>query len=192
MNPTPTSLLERLRVAAPDAEEWERLHEIYAPLIRQWLLRAPGLNGEVPDLVQEVLLVVVRKLPAFERQREGSFRCWLRTIATNQLRECWKRKKRQPALIDEAYDFLAQLEDPASELSRQWDREHDRFVLEKLFKTVQADFSPATWQAFRRFAVDGLPAKNVASELGINENAVLLAKVRVLKRLRQESAGLLD
>ena len=151
-----------------------------------------GLNGEVPDLVQECCWSWSASFLPSSAQREGSFRCWLRTIATNQLRECWKRKKRQPGLIDEAYDFLAQLENTASELSRQWDREHDRFVLEKLFKTVQADFSPATWQAFRRFAVDGLPAKNVASELGINENAVLLAKVRVLKRLRQESAGLLD
>jgi RNA polymerase sigma-70 factor (ECF subfamily) len=191
---TPTSLLERLKVAAPEADEWRRLHEIYSPLIRQWLLRTPGLNGEAPDLAQEVLAVVVRKLPAFERQREGSFRCWLRTITTNQVRNCWKRRKRQPqaGLGDEGHDFIAQLEDPASPLAQQWDREHDRFVLEKLLRAVRGDFSPAVWEAFRRFAVEGQPAAKVAAELNMTVNAVLLAKSRILKRLRQEAAGLLD
>ena len=192
MNATPTSLLERLRIAAPDAEEWNRLHGIYAPLVRQWLQRTPGLNGEAEDLVQEVLLVVVRKLPSFQREREGSFRCWLRTITTNQVRDYWKRKRGQPGLFDEAHDFIARLEDPASELSQQWDREHDRFVLEKLLKIVQVDFSPATWRAFCRFAIDGLSAASVATELKTTENAVLLAKSRILRRLRQEAAGLLD
>jgi RNA polymerase sigma-70 factor (ECF subfamily) len=35
-------------------------------------------------------------------------------------------------------------------------------------------------------------AADVALELGISENAVHLAKGRVLRRLRQELAGLLD
>ena len=191
---TPTSLLERLKAVGPDADEWRRLHEIYAPLVRQWLSRIPGLNGEVPDIVQEVLLVVVRKLPTFERQRDGSFRCWLRTVTTNQVRDHWKRRKRRPqaGLGDEGHDFIAQLEDPASQLSRQWDQEHDRFLLERLLKIVQADFAPAAWEAFRRFAVDGAPAARVAAELNTTANAVLLTKSRILKRLRQEAAGLLD
>jgi RNA polymerase sigma-70 factor (ECF subfamily) len=194
VNPTPTSLLERLKIAGPEADDWQRLHELYTPLIRQWLLRTPSLNGEVADLVQEVLLVVVRKIPSFERQREGSFRCWLRTVTTNQVRDCWKRRQRRPqaGLDDEGNDFIAQLEDPASALSQQWDREHDRFVLEKLMSVVQADFSPAVWEAFRRFAIDGQAAEQVAAQLNMSRNAVGLAKSRVLKRLRQEAAGLLD
>jgi hypothetical protein len=40
--------------------------------------------------------------------------------------------------------------------------------------------------------VDGLPAAAVAAELGTTVNAVLLAKSRILRRLREEAAGLLD
>lgn len=194
MNSTPTSLLERLKGASPEADEWAQLHEIYAPLIRQWLQRTPGLDGEIADLVQEVMLVLVRDLPAFERQREGSFRCWLRRITTNRVRDCWKRQRRRPqaGLADDACDFMAQLEDPASELSQQWDREHDRFVLEKLLKIVRADFSVGAWEAFRRFAIDGQSAASVAAELKTTENAVLLSKSRILRRLREVAAGLLD
>jgi RNA polymerase sigma-70 factor (ECF subfamily) len=39
--------------------------------------------------------------------------------------------------------------------------------------------------------IDGLPAAAVAAELGLSLNAALLAKSRVLKRLRQEVAGLI-
>jgi DNA-directed RNA polymerase specialized sigma24 family protein len=40
--------------------------------------------------------------------------------------------------------------------------------------------------------VDELPVEDVAAGLGMSVNAVRLAKSRVLKRLRQEFAGLLD
>jgi RNA polymerase sigma-70 factor (ECF subfamily) len=59
-------------------------------------------------------------------------------------------------------------------------------------RIVQPDFAPATWQAFRRQVIDGLPAAAAAEEAGITLNAALLAKSRVLKRLRQEVAGLVE
>ena len=39
---------------------------------------------------------------------------------------------------------------------------------------------------------DGKPARDVAQELGLSVNAVLIAKSRVLGRLRQEARGLVD
>ena len=85
--------------------------------------------------------------------------------------------------------FLSQLEDPNSELAKEWDREHDRHVSQKLLELVKNDFEPTTWDAFRRFALDGVPASKVAEEMGISENAVLLSKSRILKRLRREAGG---
>ena len=72
------------------------------------------------------------------------------------------------------------------------DREHDEHVLKALLRRVEGDFAPATWQAFRRHVMEGEPAAQVAESLGLTLNCVLLAKSRVLKRLRQESAGLVD
>ena len=67
-----------------------------------------------------------------------------------------------------------------------------KHVVEKLLAVVQSDFTPTTWEAFRRFGVDGVPAGRVAEELGLSENAVILAKSRVLKRLREEAGDLLE
>jgi RNA polymerase sigma-70 factor (ECF subfamily) len=192
MDPTSLSLLDRLR-REPDAAAWQRLHDLYQPLIRHWLARVPGVGDEADDLTQEVLVVLVRELPRFERRREGSFRAWLRRITVNRLRTYWRGRQRRPgpAPSPEPDQFLSQLEDPHSELSRQWDREHDQQVFQRLLATVQSDFSPTTWEAFQRFAVQGRPAAAVAAELGLSDNAVLLAKARVLKRLRQEAGDLI-
>jgi DNA-directed RNA polymerase specialized sigma24 family protein len=49
-----------------------------------------------------------------------------------------------------------------------------------------------TWKAFCRVALDGAPPDVVAEEMGISRNSVIVAKCRVLSRLRQESEGLIE
>ena len=51
---------------------------------------------------------------------------------------------------------------------------------------------PVAWRAFQRVALDGESATEVARELGVSVNAVFIAKSRVLARLREEVAGLVD
>lgn len=188
MQTTSVSLLERLRQAKPDAPEWRCLHDVYLPVIRGWLEHVPGLRDEADDLSQEVLVVLARELPTFERRRHGSFRAWLRQITVNRIRSYCKTRRQQPGAAVDA--LLAQLEDSNSELARRWDEEHDRHILQALLGVVQADFEPATWHAFSRFALDGVPAADVARELGVSVGKVVQAKFRVLKRLREEAAGL--
>jgi RNA polymerase sigma-70 factor (ECF subfamily) len=194
MDTTSLGLLDRLRRAKPDAAEWRRLQEIYLPLIRHWLARVPGLGDEVDDLSQEVLVVLFRELPSFKRRRHGSFRAWLRQITVNRVRAFCKTRRKQPraGAGDEADRLLAELTDPNSDLARQRDQDHDKHVIQKLLALVRPDFEATTWQAFTRFALEGRPAARAAEELGISESAVVQAKFRVLKRLREEAGELLD
>ena len=137
-------------------------------------------------------MVVVRELPRFERRREGSFRAWLRQVTVNQARSHCRRRRRRPADgLDPAVGYLDRLEAPNGELAREWDRDHDHHVFERLLAIIQPEFQPTTWEAFRRFALDWVPAAQVAAELGISENAVLQAKARILKRLRAGAGDLL-
>ena len=192
MNPTSLSLLDRLKMARPEASDWNRLQGIYLPLIQRWLGRVPGLGEESADLAQEVLIVVFRAVPRFDRQREGSFRAWLRQVTVNKIRNYRRKRHRRPAVgLDPADGFLERLSDATGDLAREWDRDHDKHVVQKLLAVVQPDFSPTTWAAFQRFGVDGVPVGRVAEELGLSENAVILAKSRVLKRLREEAGDLL-
>lgn len=194
MTATSASLLERVK-SDPQSSSWQRLVEIYEPLVRGWLGRHRLIDSDADDLVQEVMSVVVRRLPDFEHNgRIGAFRTWLKTITTNCLRDHWRAGRRRPRATGES-DFqqvLAQLEDPSSSLSQSWDQEHDWHVTRKLLEMLRGDFEPTTWRAFQRTALEGAAAAQVASELGISSNAVFIAKSRVLARLRQEAAGLLE
>jgi RNA polymerase sigma-70 factor (ECF subfamily) len=193
MSHTSLSLLERLR-QQPDAESWQRLVAVYTTLVSGWLRRYEVPAADVEDLTQEILTVLVRELPQFRHnQRPGAFRAWLRTITVHRLRDFWRRRNTRPA-VGEA-DFgrsLDQLEDPRSALSERWDREHDRHVARRLMELIEPEFEPKTWQAFRRTALEGARAAQVAAELGLSANAVLIAKSRVLQRLRAEARGLTD
>jgi RNA polymerase sigma-70 factor (ECF subfamily) len=190
---TSVSLLERL-AGAPTDDDWRRLVDLYQPLLRVWMARAGLAVSDVDDLVQEVLLVVFREVAGFERRRQGAFRAWLRTILAHRLRDFFRGQKYRPTATGDS-DFLRRLDEleaPESALSQQFDREHDEHVAASLMRRVQGDFAPATWEAFRRHALEGQPAAYVAAELGLSLNSVLLAKSRVLKRMRQELDGLLE
>jgi RNA polymerase sigma-70 factor, ECF subfamily len=193
MSETSASLLDRLRAAPADAD-WRRLVDLYTPLVHSWLRRQEVPAADADDVVQEVLAVVVRKLAGFERERTGSFRRWLRSVTVNCLRERCRAGRRQPAGTGGTgfLQVLDQLEDPASELSRQWDREHDRHVTQRLLEHLKPRFEATTWKAFQRVALDGLPAAQAAAELGLSVNAVFIARSRVMTLLRQEGKGLLD
>ena len=77
-------------------------------------------------------------------------------------------------------------------MSLIWDREHDQYVLRQLMALAEPHFEPKTWKAFCRVAFDGAKPDVVAEEMGISRNAVIIAKCRVLSRLRQESEGLTE
>jgi RNA polymerase sigma-70 factor (ECF subfamily) len=183
---TSASLLDQARGRAAGA--WDRLVALYAPLLDAWLTAAGLQPADRDDLTQRVLLILVKQLPEFEPSgRPGAFRAWLRGITVNLLREFWRAR---PA--PGAGSVLERVSDPDAGLSRYWDEQHDRHVLHALMDLVRPEFTEATWRAFQRLALDGAPARDVAAELGLSVNAVLIAKSRVLSRLRQEARGLVD
>jgi RNA polymerase sigma-70 factor (ECF subfamily) len=185
---TSPSLLERL--CAGDQEAWKRLLALYTPLLRAWLYPAGLQVADADDVIQNALAVVCRKLPHYRHNgQRGAFRRWLRQIVGHVLLEFRRATGRHICGGD---DLLAELEDPSSELNRRWDAEHDRYLLRGLLHLVRGEFSPSTWEAFRRTALEGEPAAQVAEALGLSVNAVHIARSRVLARLRREAEGIFD
>jgi RNA polymerase sigma-70 factor (ECF subfamily) len=192
MHDTSASLLERLRIE-PDAASWQRLADLYTPLLHIWLSRYSLQRADEEDLVQEVLGAVVREMPQFvHNEHKGAFRRWLRNILVNRLRNFWRSRQQRPIATGDS-DFasmLDELEDPSSGLSRLWDQEHDRIVVRRLLDLIEPEFASSTWRAFRSVMFEGKKEDIVSTELGISVNAVFIAKSRVLSRLRQEMKGL--
>jgi RNA polymerase sigma-70 factor (ECF subfamily) len=191
---TSLSLLDRARRQTDD-ESWNRLVGVYQPLLKSWLARYQVQSSDADDLVQEVLTVVFRELPAFEHNRRpGAFRSWLRTILVNRLRDFWRGRQYRPVTSDDAaiQRQLDELADENSELSGLWNRQHDELVMQRIIELVQPQFSEATWSAFSRQVMDGVGASDVAGELDMSIDSVYAAKSRVLRMLRQEARGLIE
>jgi RNA polymerase sigma-70 factor (ECF subfamily) len=193
MNETRQSLL--LRAQAGEENAWKDLTDLYRPLIIGWLNRQGVPGRDLEDLSQDILLSVVKHLPTFQHSGgRGAFCSWLRTIVCSRTSDYWRAADpgAQASGGSGATAALQQLADPESNLNRQWDAEHDRYVLNCLLDLVEEEFEPATLQAFRRLALDGASGTEAAQELGLSVAAVYVAKSRVLQRIRQEAEGLID
>jgi RNA polymerase sigma-70 factor (ECF subfamily) len=193
MNDTRQSLL--LRAQAGETAAWKELTDLYRPLILVWLNRQGVPAGDLEDVGQDVLLSVVKHLPGFQHPgQRGAFRSWLRTIVCSRTADYWRAADADTHAQggSGATAALQQIADPDSVLNRQWDEEHDRYVVDRLLDLVEEEFEPITLQAFRRLALDGVSGAEAAQELGLSLAAVYVAKSRVLARIRQEAEGLID
>jgi RNA polymerase sigma-70 factor (ECF subfamily) len=184
MQHTPVSLLERLQ-SRPSGADWQRFVDLYSPLIVAWLTRFGADEATVGDVGQEVLIAVWNHIGRVER-RAGHFRGWLWTLTRNKFRE-HLRKRQAPA-----NGVAAEEADGRNGVADYVDAEYRQYLVGRAMSLMKSDFEPATWQACWEFVAEGRPADEVAGRLGLTPNAVYLAKARVLRRLRQELAGMLD
>ena len=191
-----TSLTLLQRIATPTGEQdWLRFYETYRPFIAKQLRTFPGLQNDADDIAQEVMLIVRKEVGGFDRQRLGSFRCWLRNVTLNQIRGALRSRKRHAVCMGDAPELEARLSewsDPASIASKRWDEEHDQRIYEQAMIAVKRQVNETTWQAFEQYVLQGKDPHRVSEELQISLDSVYLAKSRITRRLRDEIAGLID
>jgi RNA polymerase sigma-70 factor (ECF subfamily) len=188
MNTTSFSLLERLKQPV-DAGAWQRFVDLYTPLLHYWARRLGLQEQDSADLVQEVFALLLQKMPAFTYNRQGSFRGWLRIVMRNKW--CERKRSRSPQAMPGGDAALQDVADPDPGLDLT-EAEFQRELTRRALELMQTEFRPTTWKACWEHVVGGRQAADVAQELGLTVNAVYLATSRVLRRLRQELAGMLD
>jgi RNA polymerase sigma-70 factor (ECF subfamily) len=187
MDTTSPTLLARVRNTT-DQAAWERFVQLYTPLLVQWSRKA-GLNdADAADLVQEVLALLLRKLPEFKYDGQGKFRAWLRTVTLNKWRELQRKRRAKPLGSDD--DLLAEL--PQESSVAFWEKDYRQILIARALEVMRANFEDKTWRACMMTVSGGLSAGEAAKELGISEASVYQARSRVLRRLREELVELLD
>ncbi len=182
---TRISLLLQLR-NRQDSEAWSKFVQLYTPLVDQWIADLGIGDPERKDVVQDVFLVLLGHVSTFQYDSSKSFRGWLRTVTINKSRDHLRKRSR---LTEPKY--LSQIElAESSETDLLTQQEYRDHLAKAALKLMQTHFAPTTWRACWEHVAMGRPAKDVAHELGISVNAVYLARGRVLRRLKQELAGL--
>ena len=184
MHSTPASLLERLHQPS-ETLAWGRFVDLYSPLLFRWAKQLGLSDHDRADLVQDVFLVLVRKLPEFQYDPVRSFHAWLKTVFLNQHRV--RLRNRSPILNDDACDRLAAKSEHDLE-----DSEHHAYLIRQAFRLIASEFSAQQQKAFNDYVLGERAPEDVASELNISPGTVYSIKSKILSRLRQELRGLLD
>jgi RNA polymerase sigma-70 factor (ECF subfamily) len=181
---TPVSLLYRLK-KSEQTSDWDRFVELYTPLLFHWARQLGQQDSDSADLVQDVFLILWRKLPEFQYDANRSFHAWLKTLFLNRHRSRQRERGLQPQEIaghDPAADSNNHLADP----------EYSRYLIRQAFRLIEREFSPLHQQAFRTYVLEEQAPEAVAKQLGISPGTVYSIKSKILSRLRQELQQLLD
>jgi RNA polymerase sigma-70 factor (ECF subfamily) len=188
-----STLLEQVRARRPEA--WQRLVELYSPVVYHWCRQGGLSRDDAPDVVQDVFADLVREIGGFRRERSGdSFAAWLRTVTRNKIINHFRRRGGLPAAQGgtDAYDRLQQVPE-SSELSESLSPgEVNKLVTPVGLRLLRAEFEDRTWEAFWRAMFKHEPPARIALEMGMSIDAVYQAKSRILRRLRRELDGLLE
>ena len=188
---TSTGLLQRVK--ADDPKAWQRLVDLYGPLVYRWC-RLSGLQSQdAADVVQEVFGTVAARVAEFHRaDKNDSFRGWLRAITRNKIGDHFRRLKGQPQAQggSGAQERIRAIPEPPPLPPTADSAQEDGLLSHRAVELVRAEFEERTWRAFWRVAAEGQSPSHVAEDLGMTLHAVYKAKSRVLCRLRRQLAEL--
>jgi RNA polymerase sigma-70 factor (ECF subfamily) len=186
------TLLEQ--VQRGDRAGWQRLMDLYRPLVLWWCRGKVAPPADAEDVAQEVFKTVAARVADFHKPAQGGgFRAWLRTITRHKLGDHLRRAHHAPAAAGgDAQEILGQIPATAPEEADAEDPLERRILYRRALELVRGEVEARTWEAVWRTAVDGQRPADVAADLGITPGAVYSARSRVFARLREELAGLLD
>jgi RNA polymerase sigma factor (sigma-70 family) len=182
---TSISLLERVSRSPADSLAWDEFARQYRHRIYRWSLGWGVQEADADDVAQLVMAKLLKLLCEFEYDRDRSFRGWLKTVA----RRVWSdiRQRQDKAL--NADSMMASLE-ARTDLEARLEAAYDHELLEMAMEQVRCRVEPATWDAFRLTAIEGLPAAEAAKRLVMAVGNVYVAKHRVQKLLQEVVAEL--
>ena len=187
---TRLSLLVRLTRPGPaDERAWREFVDHYAPVIYRWCARRGLQDTDAQDVTQDVLLKLAARLPTFAYDPSLSFRAWLRTLTHHAWADFLSDRDTAESGGSGAWAVLNTAE-AREDLLRRIEDEFDLELLEQAAARVRERVEPATWEAFRLTALEGVPAAEVARRLGKQVATVYVLRSNVQKLLRAALAEL--
>jgi RNA polymerase sigma-70 factor (ECF subfamily) len=185
--PTRASLLSRLRDLG-DSDSWRAFFETYWRLLYN-VARKSGLNdSEAQDVVQETVIAVARKMPAFRYDpAKGSFKQWLLLITRRRIQDQLRRRYRSlpqakgpPSVLQQRVEDLpAAAPAPDVQVELDWEQAWQDNLFHAALARVRQRANPKHYQVFDYCVLQGMPAPEVARMLGLNAAQVYLARHRM-------------
>lgn len=180
---TRPSLLATLGDDPGGQSAWRDFFARYGPAIYR-VARLRGLSDQdADDIVQQVMVAISSHIGDFQYDRDrGRFRHWVRTITENKIKQGGRRKElpySEGADVEICADDRPGIEDA---WKQEWQLQDILWSLDQ----VADDISPRRMQAFRMYALEGVPANEVARQLGMTVGHVYVTRHLVLNMVRKK------
>ena len=181
---TPQTLLRKIAEYAngDDSTEWARFVELYAPVIRAFIVaRGDVVPSDVDDVVQEIFVRLVNVLrTGTYRPEKGRFRAYLGTMIRRLLIDRHRRALARGAgetVSADDVELLTETPDAAEYVDQRLKEARHAAAVEHVLSRTMLD--ARTVAAYRAYALDGELPDEVAARLGITINALRQIKYRV-------------
>lgn len=179
---TGSSLILGLKAFSPD--RWTNFVLVYSPLLKYWIRQKGVVPSAVDDVFQDSLQSICAAIGDFQRDAtKGNFRGWLRTIVERRVVDHFRS---MPMEIPTAPERMGSLPKPEQKTPEMIENEQQ--VIEDIrirsMELVRQTTTEKTWKMFWLSTVEQVPTADIASQFGVSNAAVRVAKQRVLQRLR--------
>jgi RNA polymerase sigma-70 factor (ECF subfamily) len=162
------------------SDSLDQIYETYESMVERWVRRLAGPGAEVEDLVHDVFLVALRRKNEF--RGDAKISTWLFRITELIVRKRRFRRRLHRflglAFRDNATALAPSSPTPLEEMER---RQQCALLYAALDRLPEKYRTPVIM-----FDIDGRPAQEVASLLGIKTNAVWVRVHRARARLLDE------
>ena len=189
-----------LRDIAQDSQHarWAEFVARYRPMMEAYMReRFPSVEAD--DAIQETLIALIKTFPVYHYSPEekGSFHNYLTGILRNKALRLLHKEERQKEIVDAVGPRVPRDRGRAGRASLPCQSNDDEqscreALMEIALRQLLADETvhARTREVFRRVAVNGEKPDDVASDFGIERNAVDQMKSRMMTRLRGFVAAL--
>lgn len=178
---TSITLLGRLQHRPADQAAWAEFVARYGWRITAWCRQWGLQEADSQDVAQTVLLKLLHAMQTFRYDPSERFRAWLKTVTHHAWQDLVRSRRRRVG-ADDPLEKLAAFDDLTVRLEQAYEQE----VMERALARVKERVQPATWEAFKLTAIDGLSGAKAAMRLRLPLTSVYKSKSNVVKLLEAE------
>jgi len=181
---TSTTLLEGIRDPA-NALAWRRFHDRYRPVVICFARKQGLSHSDAQDVAQDTMLAFLEAYRNGRYERQGGrLRSFLFGIAHHKVIDLRQKRRREIVLADQTDGSrLVNKIIDSNDAEELWEKEWQHRVLLACLREVRREVKKETYLAFVLYVLRGLEPSEVARRLSISENAVYVAKHRIMKMI---------
>lgn len=155
----------------------DRIYRTHSAFVWR-VARARGVPiASIPDLLQEVFITVLRRLPTYREQ--GSLKGWLYTIADAHILQFFRSEGRRARRMK-----LFSSEPPRCDAGYELDEHLQRSEAARLVQQFIDESPTDAREVFLLCCVEGMPGVDVARLLGININTLYSREAAARRRFQ--------